>query len=138
MESLNYDGEAGCAGDVQQPLLLSQVDTHGAKQALLFHFLLTWGILKQSYVGCSCTNVPLGEEEIKRGSQRIWGECGGLMPLFLSQSFLSSFLLLSPSVCHFPPQLLSNGLVSVTTAASVYLGGILENGCDSLFVCTCA
>lgn len=49
---------------------------------------------------------------------------------FLTQSFLS-LVLLFPSMFHFPPQQLSNGLVSVTTAAS----GILENGCGSLNVC---
>lgn len=55
---------------------------------------------------------------------------------FLSQSFLS-LVLLSPSMFHFPPQRPSYGFASVTTAASVYLGGILKNVSGCLFVCVC-
>lgn len=39
---------------------------------------------------------------------------------FLSQSVLS-LVLLFPSTFHFPPQRLPNGLVSLTTAMSVYI-----------------
>lgn len=57
-------------------------------------FPLTWGILKQSCVACSCAHAPLGGRgEYKEKSEDFWGECRGLTPLSFHSLFLSLVLL---------------------------------------------
>lgn len=51
----------------------SQAEIHDAKRALFLLFLLMWGILKQSCVECSCTDVPLRGEGIKKKKSEDFG-----------------------------------------------------------------
>lgn len=78
--------------------------------------------------------MPLREEGIKREVRGFWGERRGLMPLSF-HSLPSSLSFVFLSTFRFSPQQLSNGLVSVTTAASVLsLRNFKRNGGGCLCV----